>query len=411
MYGMLTTENNQTRDKIFAMTPEIGSSFWPQSSTIEDLCKGMLNLNITAAKMIGNYASLKDFTNNFISTSTFQTEFSLQRLGIVDEQVFSISIQPISSNIESISSEININSLEIGEIVYDNFEITLNQSINQGEEIIFKYILNNGLYEEEILVSKIYGEPQIIFEDESENYNEYWTDNSDWSITYEEYSSPQSSITDSPYSNYSNNSEEIIELINSVDLSGFSYAEINFDAKWNIESGYDYVQLEISVDGGNSWIPQCGKYTNKGTETHDYALDEPLYDGNQSEWVNESVLLTDYLNQEISIRFKLYTDGGLRRDGFYYDNFEIKGLSGNLNLLDSYKIKSKLYPNPVDDLINIQSDNLIFKVEIYDILGKNILTIFDTNITIVKLPFLKSGIYLMKIYSDTNVENHRIIKN
>ena len=194
-------------------------------------------------------------------------------------------------------------------------------------------------------------------------------------------------------------------------MSGFSYAEINFDAKWNIESGYDYVQLEISVDGGNSWIPQCGKYTNKGIETHDYALDEPLYDGNQSEWVNESVLLTDYLDQEISIRFKLYTDGGLRRDGFYYDNFEIKGLSGNLNLLDSYKIKSKLYPNPVDDLINIQSDNLIFKVEIYDILGKNILTIFDTNITIVKLPFLKSGIYLMKIYSDNNVENHRIIKN
>ena len=411
MYGMLTTENNQTRDKIFAMTPEIGSSFWPQSSTIEDLCKGMLNMNITAAKMIGNYASLKDFTNNFIFTSTFQTEFSLQRLGIVDEEVFSISIQPVSSNIESISSEININSLEIGEIIYDNFEITLNPSINQGEEIIFKYILNNGLYEEEILVSKIYGEPQIIFEDESENYNEYWTDNSEWSITYEEYSSPQSSITDSPYSNYSNNSEEIIELINSVDLSGFSYAEINFDAKWNIESGYDYVQLEISVDGGNSWIPQCGKYTNKGIETHDYALDEPLYDGNQSEWVNESVLLTDYLDQEISIRFKLYTDGGLRRDGFYYDNFEIKGLSGNLNLLDSYKIKSKLYPNPVDDLINIQSDNLIFKVEIYDILGKNILTIFDTNITIVKLPFLKSGIYLMKIYSDNNVENHRIIKN
>ena len=29
MYGMLTTETGETRDKIFAMTPEIGSSFWP----------------------------------------------------------------------------------------------------------------------------------------------------------------------------------------------------------------------------------------------------------------------------------------------------------------------------------------------------------------------------------------------
>ena len=32
------------------MTPEIGSSFWPQSSTIEDLCMGMIKLNLTAAK-------------------------------------------------------------------------------------------------------------------------------------------------------------------------------------------------------------------------------------------------------------------------------------------------------------------------------------------------------------------------
>ena len=35
MYGMLTTENSGTRDKIFAMTPEIGSSFWPAASSIK----------------------------------------------------------------------------------------------------------------------------------------------------------------------------------------------------------------------------------------------------------------------------------------------------------------------------------------------------------------------------------------
>ena len=410
MYGMLTTESNQTRDKIFAMTPEIGSSFWPQSSTIEDICKGMINLNLTAAKMIGNYASLKDYTNNFILSENFQTDFSLQRLGIIDNGNFSISILPVSSNIESTSSTININSLEIGEIVYDSFEISLNQSINIGDEIIFKYVLNNGLFEEETLVTKIYGEPQIIYEDESDNYYNYWSDNSEWSNTDEEYLSPQTSITDSPYSNYSNNSEEIIELLNSVDLSGFSYAEINFDAKWNIESGYDYVQLEISSDGGDSWFPQCGKYTSKGIETHDYALDEPLYDGNQSEWVNESILLTDYIDQQISIRFKLYTDGGLRRDGFYYDNFKIKGLSGNLNFTDITEISSKLYPNPVENLINIQSENIITKVEVYDVLGKIILKNSDTNILIIQLPFLNSGIYLIKLYSNKSVENHRIIK-
>ena len=100
-----------------------------------------------------------------------------------------------------------------------------------------------------------------------------------------------------------------------------------FNAKWNIESGYDYVQIEISNDGGNTWTPQCGKYTKKGVETHDIALDQPLYDGNQSNWILESISLDDYINQEISVRFKLISDGGLRRDGFYFDDFKIKAIS------------------------------------------------------------------------------------
>ena len=54
------------------------------------------------------------------------------------------------------------------------------------------------------------------------------------------------------------------------------------------------------------------------------------------------VLLTDYLGDEIFVRFKLYTDGGLRRDGFYFDNFKIKGLSENLNISEIEQYGSKL---------------------------------------------------------------------
>ena len=54
MYGLLTTEEGNTRDKIYAMTPEIGSSFWPAASTIEDLCKEMIFLNLNAARLVNN---------------------------------------------------------------------------------------------------------------------------------------------------------------------------------------------------------------------------------------------------------------------------------------------------------------------------------------------------------------------
>ena len=410
MYGMLTTEDNQTREKIFAMTPEIGSSFWPQSSTIEDLCKGMIKLNLTAAKMIGNYARLKDNSSTFINNLNFESNFIFQRLGISNNSEFSVSIIPISSNIESVSSTITINSAQIGEAINDSFDISLNESIQEGENVIYKYLLNNGLYDEEITVTKIYGQTQTIIEDDSDNYVNHWHDDSEWSNTYEEYFSPQTSITDSPYSNYSNNSEEIIQLIDPINLSGFVYAEINFDAKWNIESGYDYVQLEISNDNGNSWIPQCGKYTRKGIETHDFALDEPLYDGNQSQWINETVSLTDYLNEDIFIRFKLYTDGGLRRDGFYFDNFKIKGISENLGISEIEQVSFNIYPNPTANYINIRSEVKINKLEIFDLMGKKLLEIKKESINRVRLPRINSGVYIVKLFSDEGISNHRIIK-
>ena len=410
MYGMLTTEDNQTREKIFAMTPEIGSSFWPQSSTIEDLCMGMIKLNLTAAKMIGNYARLKDNSSTFINNLNFESNFIFQRLGISNNSEFSVSIIPISSNIESVSSTITINSAQIGEAINDSFDISLNESIQEGENVIYKYLLNNGLYDEEITVTKIYGQTQTIIEDDSDNYVNHWHDDSEWSNTYEEYFSPQTSITDSPYSNYSNNSEEIIQLIDPINLSGFVYAEINFDAKWNIESGYDYVQLEISNDNGNSWIPQCGKYTRKGIETHDFALDEPLYDGNQPQWINETVSLTDYLNEDILIRFKLYTDGGLRRDGFYFDNFKIKGVSENLGISEIEQVSFNIYPNPTGNYINIRSEVKINKLEIFDLMGKKLLEIEKENIDRARLPKINSGVYIVKLFSDEGISNHRIIK-
>ena len=410
MYGMLNTENNQVREKIFAMTPEIGSSFWPQASTIEDICKGMLHLNLTAAKMIGNYASLKDFTENFISSNTFSASFELQRLGIIDNGSFNIQIEPISSNIISTTPEINVNSLNIGEIVNASFEIELNESTNSGEDVIFKYILDNGSFSEEIVVKKIFGDPILLFEDESDNYSDYWTIDSSWSETYEEYNSPQTSITDSPYSNYSNNALETINLLNDISLSGYSYAEINFNAKWNIESGYDYVQIEISNDGGASWEPQCGKYTRKGVETQEDALNEPLYDGNQDEWVNESILLTDYIDQEISIRFKLKSDGGLRRDGFYYDDFKIKALSSSLSSSENVLNKAKIYPIPSENMIYISSEEEIKEIKVFDVLGKVIMSFKQNNIENISIENLKSGVYLIKLFSLEGTENHRIIK-
>merc|ERR1711990_215928 len=94
-----------------------------------------------------------------------------------------------------------------------------------------------------------------------------------------------------------------------------------------------------------------------------------------------------------------YTDSGLRRDGFYFDNFKIKGLSENLNTNEVDQTIFKIYPNPVTDYINIYSNNEISKIEICDLFGKTLLVKEKGNLNSVKLSQLSYGVYLVKIFS------------
>ena len=108
-----------------------------------------------------------------------------------------------------------------------------------------------------------------------------------------------------------------------------------------------YVQLEISTNGGSSWIPQCGKYTKTGSSNQ--ATGEPLYDGFQSNWVKEEINLSDYLGQNIMARFTIIADGGVREDGFYFDDFEINvvyGPQGLEEFTENGLYISQNIPNP-----------------------------------------------------------------
>ena len=108
--------------------------------------------------------------------------------------------------------------------------INIDENTNDGDEIVYKYIIDNGSFTEEVLVTKIFGEPITILEDNSNFPFNTWNF-STWGSTDEDFFSPETSITDSPYSNYNNESLEFLVLQESIDLNGFSSAQINFFAK------------------------------------------------------------------------------------------------------------------------------------------------------------------------------------
>ena len=69
-----------------------------------------------------------------------------------------------------------------------------------------------------------------------------------------------------------------------------------------------------------------------------------------------------------------------------------------------------LYPNPTSDYLNIKSDKNIKKVELFDMSGKLVLSskLENQKISVGKFP---KGIYVVKIYTDTEVLSSKFIKN
>ena len=407
MYGDTSTKN-----KIYAMTPEIGSSFWPNESDIIGICKEMMFNNITAAHLITNYANLEDLSPKFIMSLSGNFDYKIKRLGLQDPANFTVSIVPISTNILSIGSSQTHNGMNMLQEITNSIPYTLSSSIQIGDQIKYKLIVNNGQFDKEIIVSKVFGSAQVIFDDNCNNTSNF--DSSNWNTTTAEYYSSSSSITDSPNSNYSDNINNTIELSNSIDLSNVIEANITFYTKWSIEAGWDYVQFEISNDNGANWIPQCGNYTNAGVSDQNI-MGEPMYDGSQNSWVKEEIDLSDYIGENIKFRFQIVSDGNVNEDGFYFDDFKINVIneSSTANITNNELSNINLYPNPFENTLTIKIPNLndIAEITIYSINGSKILNTQTTNIsTVLDLRNINNGIYFVKISTDNVTKTVKIIK-
>jgi len=144
-----------------------------------------------------------------------------------------------------------------------------------------------------------------------------------------------------------------IELDDPVDLAGVDGAELEFWALWEIENNFDYAQVEVSPDNGLTWIPQCGVHTNVGVFDQTGANGEPLYDGTSNGWVQERISLSDYIGQQILIRFLIRSDNFVEEDGFYFDDLVVNTLGGIISGIEDAEqlpTVSLIMPNPARDL-------------------------------------------------------------
>lgn len=317
MYG-----EQATKDLIYSYTPEVGdgsAGFWPPVSQIIPLCQENMWQNIMAVKLAGPWATVRDLSPSILENTSGVLFYEIQRLGLQDGATYTVSIQPLDDALAVVSDPMEFSDLEILQTSSAAFTYTLKEGIQNGDLVRYLFTVNNGFADFSDTITKIYGTPVVIFADSASTF-EKWT-SLKWNTTTVQYHSPDKSIADSPAGNYTNYENNVMVLNETIDLDEAVYAVLNFWARWDIETGYDYVQVMISDNNGISWTPMPGKYTRLGNSNQAY--NQPVYDGTQIAWVKEEINLEQFLGEEIKIRFVLKSDSYVVGDGYYWDDMTV----------------------------------------------------------------------------------------
>src|SRR3989304_1354753 len=322
--------------KIFTMTPEVGSSsdgFWPAQNRIFPLAQENLYPNLYYAWVAGEFISLDNpnFTQSYFNPGdVVQFYPGIKNKGLSTGYNIQVELTTLSTFATINSGLINIDSLQSQNIVNPINPLSFTISSSTLAETKIDLLITTSTFGAEMskdTVSIIVGYPEFIFVDTTNNPLTYWTISStpatpSWETTTSTFYSSPSCYTDSKTSDYVDNANVRMTLTNPIDLSGYSNPKLSFWTKYNIESGWDYGQVEISTNNGSAWIPLVGNYTKFGTGSFQ-PNGQPLYDGSQSSWVREEMSLSGYNSNQVKLRFKLISDGAVQRDGWYLDDIGI----------------------------------------------------------------------------------------
>ena len=363
------------KSKIFAMTPEVGRAddgFWPASDRIIPLSQENMYANLTLARLAGHYGTISHNQRLYVSQLSNEFIYSFKQLGLDTIGNFTISITPLTSNIIFTGTSHVYSNLNSFQILVDSISFSLSPTILPGEEISFTVNVNNGLFIEADTITQIYGNPVVIFSDDCTDLVNWNTVITSWGITTEDYVSPPSSITDSPFNFYIPNDDNSLSLETPINLSGLIDARLTFYAKWDTEGQYDFVQVLASADNGITWTALCGKFTVTGSPSE--APGEPVYDGKQTSWVAEEMNLNNFLGQSVLLKIALKSDPFQERDGFYFDDLKVEAIPDNTGISQFYPslYLSSPSPNPasLQALVNYSNSKSGSVFTVYNTYGQ-----------------------------------------
>ncbi|RYD96872.1 MAG: T9SS type A sorting domain-containing protein [Sphingobacteriales bacterium] len=408
-------DEQASKAKIFALTPEAGSlsdGFWPMPSRIIPIAKNTLQQNLYAAWLAGAFAELKSGVELSIPATTARIPFEFKRIGITNGD-YTVSLIAVSNNIVSVGNPVVIADPLIGAVIKDTIDVQLNSNIIQGEAVQFalKWDHPSGATHTDTF-TVLYGNPAIAFYTEGNAMNGFDPTGS-WGINTTDFTSATGSIAESPSGNYAANTNSSITSSNWIDLQDADKALMVFDARWEIEKGFDYTALEVQEEGG-AWIKVCGNFTAKGSENQG---NFQVYDGESSGWVRERVVLDQFAGKRIKFHFVFVSDGFGEGAGFQFDELKILKAGAQVSGITSpaaLDFGLSNVPNPATNstefLYRLKPGYRAAKLVIRDAAGRIVMNrpVDPVQSSVkVKLDYISPGIYYYRIETDKGISQSK----
>lgn len=439
MYGEQVVKN-----KTYGYTIEIGDDFWPQQNQIYPIAQQNLRTMIYQSFLAGEYVQLENANFNkeyFLPEDAIELTPEFRNKGLATAYNLSFMLTSSSQYVAINNGTASLDSLE-SRTSYTlttplSFVISAAAPLEEEIPIVLTTSTNGDVISSDTL-NIIIGFPVFIFEDLANDPAINWTITATpttpkWEATTESFYSPPNSYTDSKNQNYKNNATVTMTLTNPLNIIGYTNPRLRFWTRYDIESNWDYGQVQVSTNNGSTWIALEGQYTEPG-EGSFQPPGEPVYDGSKSTWVKEDIRLANYLSNQFKIRFRLRTDGGVTRDGWYVDDIGVfiytipVDVSGDLEPVYRFSLAQN-YPNPFNPttVINYSIPSVIatplvrgkqsqlVNLKVYDMLGTEIATLVneEKQAGSYSISFdassLASGIYFYKLVSGAFVETRKMI--
>lgn len=324
--------------KIFAMTPEVGSSsdnFWAPQARILPLAMENLYPNLYYAWAAGGFVRLQNITFDrqyFNPGDNVQMNVQLKNKGLSTAKNVSVEVTTNSPYVTMGANTAQVDSIQRRTVLTLaqplSFSISPAAPADHSIKLVVKSRLE-GVVSSTDTFTIITGTPVYYFVDTTNNPTNLWTitftptTSPKWEAFESSFHSAPNSYHDSKTGTYAANATVTLTTTNYINLTNSSNPVLSFWTKYDIEASWD-CGVVLASTNGTTWTPLAGRLTKPAAgQGKQVPAGMPVYDNIRTEWAKEEINLAAYGGQQIKLRYELRTDGSIQKDGWWIDDIGI----------------------------------------------------------------------------------------